>query len=129
MNIWWNDVDFALLLGYLIVGQGAATKCKTILEVFCHLREEEVVRPRNEGCVKGRVVSFGVGAVSFMATFATGGFLAPVTVPLFLTSCGTVMGCGIAESEISRGVMVKRLRRLDAFNDLVGRFPQLNALF
>jgi hypothetical protein len=129
INIWWNDVDFALLLGFLVVGQRAAAKCKSIFKVFRQLREEEVVKPRSEGCGKGSLTCWGIAVFSFAAMAVSGGALAPVTAPLFATACTTGLGCGVAASAIRYGEMKKRCRRFQACRDLVHSFPQLRTIF
>jgi hypothetical protein len=129
MNIWWNDVDFAVLLGFLVAGNRAAAKCKSMLNVFHELRYEEVVKPRSEGCVKGFMASWGVAMLSGVVTAASGGLAAPVTVPLFATAWATGMGCGIAGTAISKGEKAKRDRRAQACRDLLSRFPQLRLVF
>jgi hypothetical protein len=52
MNIWWNDVHFALLLAFLVAGHTATTKCKLILREFGQLRFEEVVKLRSNRCFR-----------------------------------------------------------------------------
>lgn len=129
MNIWWNDVDFAILLGLLVVGRRAAAKCKIILQTFHRLRYEDIVKPRADRCGAGFVTSWCVGMLSGIVTVATLGAAAPITGPLFVGAWSMGMGCGIAGVAISTGERAKWKRRVQAARDLAARIPQLREVF
>ncbi|KAH6856229.1 hypothetical protein B0I37DRAFT_71751 [Chaetomium sp. MPI-CAGE-AT-0009] len=47
-NIWWNDADFALALGYLLVDEGVESVCCDIMRRRNVLRKTEVIDRRNK---------------------------------------------------------------------------------
>ena len=123
-NIWWNDVDFALLLAYLVIGARTGTKCTTIMKRFNEMRYKEVIEPRGEACGKVFMACCWLGVVSSIA--ATGGLAAPL-VPVISTVTGfssiaTVLGLGVGGEQRFK-------QRQEACRNLVKRIPKLKGFF
>jgi hypothetical protein len=116
-NISWNDVDFAILLGSLVVGPKAMGRCRELFQAMETLRFEQFLVPRAQ-------LSAGfVTAVSAMAVLGTGGLAAPFVGPMVLGKFGA------SGAKISRRDQVIWDQRLDVSRDLGVRFPQLRDFF
>lgn len=124
MRIWWNDVDYALVLAALVVGYRADVPVGRIFELFRDLRISEVTRPRMSGCQTGATSAF----LGFAGTFLTGGLLAPLTLPMIVGGMATGMAFDISSTELRRGERSRWERRVQACRNLVRRFPQLEAV-
>jgi len=115
-NISWNDIDFALLLGILVVGPKVVEKCKELFQTMETLRFEQFLVPRAQ-------LSAGLAtAMGAMAILGTGGLAAPFLGPMVLGKFGASV------PRISRRDQVMWDQRLDAMRRLAEEFPQLRAL-
>lgn len=128
LNISWNDVDFAIILGLLVTGSCAVEKSKILFNAFWKLRVQQVLRPRLEVCDKPFKGAWSVGFASGLATVASLGLTAPVTIPLFLWSWGVAMGSGIAGFEMQRHDEAMLGKRIAACRKLRRQFPQLQPI-
>ncbi|KAK0639688.1 hypothetical protein B0T16DRAFT_247265 [Cercophora newfieldiana] len=124
-NISWNDVDFAILLGALmVVGPGdddaeaATSTCRELFYTMGTIRLEQFLVPRAQ-------LSAGFAtAVGVMAILGTGGLAAPLVGPMMLGKLGAAAGM----EKISRRDRVIWDQRLDKSRDLAVRFPQLRGV-
>lgn len=121
-NISWNDVDFAILLGALmVVGQedeAATRKCRELFHTMGTVRLEQFLVPRAQ-------LSAGFAtAAGVMAILGTGGLAAPLVGPMMLGKLGAAVGTG----KISRRDRAIWDQRLDKGRDLAIRFPQLRGV-
>lgn len=124
-NIWWNDVDFALLLAYLVVGARTGTKCAAIMKKFDLMRYKEVIEPREVACGKAFTAGWFLGStgIGLVAAAAGLGLVLPfigATTSFDLAATGVVLG--LCEVQSFR-------RRQEACRNLVQRIPKLNAFF
>ncbi|KAK4451051.1 hypothetical protein QBC34DRAFT_459627 [Podospora aff. communis PSN243] len=100
-NISWNDVDFAILLGALVVGPKATDKCGDLFQTMETLRLEQFLVPRAQ-------LSAGfVTAVSAMAILGTGGLAAPFVGPMVLGK----LGSGAKISRRDQAIWDQRMER------------------
>ncbi|OTA58444.1 hypothetical protein K449DRAFT_334693 [Hypoxylon sp. EC38] len=128
LNISWNDVDFAIILGLLVTGSCAAEKSKILFDAFWNLRVQQVLRPRSQACIKPFVGSWVIGFTSGLVTAATLGLAAPVTGPVFVGSWCAALGFGIAGTgmQIREEAMLRK--RNAACRKLLNQFPQLEPI-
>ncbi|KAM0187280.1 hypothetical protein ACHAPI_011193 [Fusarium lateritium] len=84
---YWNNIDFAIILAFLLVGNSSTDICKKIFDQFTSLRLQEA--QRNYDLNRSR---FGAGAA--VLTLLTGGLAAPLTIPM-------MMGASAAEMTMS----------------------------
>ncbi|KAL7922760.1 hypothetical protein ACQKWADRAFT_291308 [Trichoderma austrokoningii] len=107
----WDDVDFAAILAFLVMGPAAATKSAQIYRALCMLRADQAAIPRRDGPILD----------SFLIAAATGGLAAPLVLPL--------MAGGLAAAALkSRNNALPEQRR-KAYKSLMMQFPELKALF
>ncbi|KAK5999034.1 hypothetical protein PT974_01421 [Cladobotryum mycophilum] len=129
INMSWNDVDFAIILGLLTTGPRAAKKSKALLDIFNQLRTKQVFSARAQEASKGSLNCWWVGAASGIITVATLGAASPLTVPLFVGSWATGIGYNIAGVTIDQRNRSMLEKRTEACLRLCGRFPQLRGIF
>ncbi|RSL92039.1 hypothetical protein CEP52_014059 [Fusarium oligoseptatum] len=129
MNISWNDVDFAIILGFLVTGPQAAPRTMDLFTRFSILRIEQALEARQMVAGNGFMTCWCVGAAAGAVTFLTGGLAAPVTIPLFVGSGVTGMGFGVAGASISARDLNMWKKRIEWCQTLQRRFPQLEGLF
>ncbi|RSL45926.1 hypothetical protein CEP53_010548 [Fusarium sp. AF-6] len=127
-NISWNDVDFAIILGFLVTAPQAAQTTKDLFTCFSRLRMEQAQEGRVLVPMKGFFTCWCVCAAAGAVTVLTGGLAAPVTTPLFVGSNVTGMGFGFAGLAI--GVRDQNIweKRIEFFQALQRQFPQLEEL-
>ncbi|KAL7947965.1 hypothetical protein V8C42DRAFT_342952 [Trichoderma barbatum] len=108
----WDDVDFATILLFLVLGPAAGTKCAPFYQALCKLRAEQAQGPRR-------------GAPNldpFLIAAATGGLAAPFVLPLMAG------GWAAATAMKNRNGSMPDQRR-KAYRNLVVQFPELKVLF
>lgn len=112
MRTLWDDVDFAAILAFLVMGPATATKAAQIYRALCILRAEQAESPR----------AGGPNIESFLMAAATGGLAAPFVLPL--------MAGGLAAAAVmkNRNDALPEQRR-KAYKSLMMQFPELKALF
>jgi hypothetical protein len=128
MNICWNDVDFAIILGVLVAGPCAKEKLKLLFDAFLNLRIQQALKPRGQIGEKGFRTCWCVAAMGFVVTFATAGLAMPVTAPIIMGSCATGMGFSAAGSVINGRDAAMWNKRVAACRELHARFPQLDSI-
>ncbi|KAI1772032.1 hypothetical protein F4818DRAFT_454229 [Hypoxylon cercidicola] len=128
LNITWNDVEFAIILGLLVVGPPAVEKSKLLFEEFWKLKIRQAFRVRAEVAPKGFLSSWCVGASSAILIIGTGGLAAPIALPFFLGSCATGLGFGVAGCVLDCCHASKFQKRVSACQKLLRRFPQLDPI-
>lgn len=72
-NIWWNDADFALALGYLLVNDSVASVCRDIMQRRNELRRTEVAELRSPARMRTNLANLGLSVGTVMLTAMTGG--------------------------------------------------------
>ncbi|SPJ77929.1 uncharacterized protein FTOL_06352 [Fusarium torulosum] len=87
VNKYWNNIDFAIILAFLLVGTSSTNICKQIFGHFANLRIQEAQRTYDLNRSR-----FGAGAA--VLTLLTGGLAAPLTIPM-------MMGASAAEMPMS----------------------------
>lgn len=129
MHISWNDVDFAIILGFLVIGTQAADKSAMLFANFEQLRIEQVLVSIRKAPAKG-FMSFSFASVAAGAlTVATGGLAAALLVPIIFHSSVGSFGMGVIDAGVSvRDSYLWKTRRV-ACRDLVTQFEQLEVLF
>jgi hypothetical protein len=109
MRMLWDDVDFAAILGFLVMGPAATTKSIKIYQALCKLRAEQAESPRR-----------GAPTIDpFLIAAATGGLAAPFMLPL--------MAGGWAAMKNRNSAMPEQRRK--AYKSLTMQFPELKVLF
>ncbi|KAL6900198.1 hypothetical protein GGI43DRAFT_62105 [Trichoderma evansii] len=108
----WDDVDFAAILAFLVMGPATATKSAQIYRALCMLRADQA-----EVSKQG-----GPNIDSFLIAAATGGLAAPFVLPLMAG------GLAAAAMRNQRNAALPEQRR-KAYKSLMMQFPELNALF
>ncbi|KAM0248869.1 hypothetical protein ACHAQJ_009268 [Trichoderma viride] len=110
----WDDVDFAVILGFLVMGPGASTKSIKIYRALCKLRAEQAETPRR-----------GAPNIDpFLIAAATGGLAAPFVLPLLAGGWAAAM----KNRNLNGAAMMPEQRR-SAYKSLTMQFPELKALF
>ncbi|PNP39327.1 hypothetical protein TGAMA5MH_08745 [Trichoderma gamsii] len=111
MRMLWDDVDFAAILAFLVMGPSTAAKSAQIYRALCMLRADQA-----EVSKRG-----GPNIESLLVAAATGGLAAPFVLPL--------MAGGLAAAAMrSRNAALPEQRR-KAYKSLMMQFPELKALF
>lgn len=108
----WDDVDFAAILAFLVMGPATAAKSAQIYRALCMLRADQV-----EASKQG-----GPTIDSLLIAAATGGLAAPFVLPLMAG------GLAAAAMRNQRNAALPEQRR-KAYKSLMMQFPELNALF
>ncbi|KAK1252384.1 hypothetical protein MKX08_003571 [Trichoderma sp. CBMAI-0020] len=111
MRMLWDDVDFAAILAFLVMGPSAATKSAQIYRALCMLRADQAEVPKRGGPT----------IESFMIAAATGGLAAPFVLPLMAG------GLAAAAMRNRNGALPEQRRK--AYKSLMLQFPELKALF
>ncbi|KAH7150827.1 hypothetical protein DER46DRAFT_613920 [Fusarium sp. MPI-SDFR-AT-0072] len=111
VNIYWSDIDFAIILAFLLVGTSSIEICKTLFDQFSTLRVEKA--SRNKELNRTRL-----GAGAAVLTLLTGGLAAPITIPM-------MMGAEMTTSTHDRYLWGERMRMC---KELLGRYKQLEAI-
>ncbi len=128
-NIWWNDADFALALGYLLVGDGVGSVCQNIMRRRDELRKTEVTERRSEAWERGGLTGAGLFTGAFVLTALTGGAAIPVTGPLMAGSWALAAGSGATRETLRNAELTLWNRRREACGKLEEEFPPLKQLF
>ncbi|KAI8675580.1 hypothetical protein NCS57_00459600 [Fusarium keratoplasticum] len=118
MKISWNDVDFAIILGFLVTGPQAAQRTKNLFIRFSRLRINYLVG-------RGNVVRATPG----VATALTAGLAAAIVGPLFVAGWASAMGSGVDRHGISARDAAMWKRRIEWCQDIQHRFPRLEEFF
>ncbi|EEU37262.1 uncharacterized protein NECHADRAFT_78360 [Fusarium vanettenii 77-13-4] len=129
MKISWNDVDFAIILGFLNTGPQVTQRMKELFACFSRLRINQALAARANLSRKGFLACWCVSATAGAVTFLTGGLAAPITGPLFVGGCFSGLGVGLAGDSILAHDMKMWKRRIEGCQDLQRRFPQLEEIF
>ncbi|KAF4955343.1 hypothetical protein FSARC_11877 [Fusarium sarcochroum] len=114
IDIFWNNVDFTIILSFLLVGTSSTDICKKMFDQFASLRLEQAHRNKDMNRAQ-----LGAGAAIF--TLLTGGLAAPLTIPM-------MMGVEAAEKTMSRRDRFLWGERLSACQNLLSRFEKLSAI-
>ncbi|KAI8722688.1 hypothetical protein NCS52_00413200 [Fusarium sp. LHS14.1] len=117
MNISWNDVDFAIILGFLTTGPQATQRTKDLFTCFERLRIRQAPDLRFTMSAKRFMASWGVSMAAVAVTFLTGGSAAPITGPVIVGSWVSARDTAMWD------------RRMACCQDLQRRFPQLEEFF
>ncbi|UPK90794.1 hypothetical protein LCI18_001729 [Fusarium solani-melongenae] len=118
MNISWNDVDFAIILGFLVTGPQAAQRTKNLFIRFSRLRINYLVG-------RGNVVRATPG----VAAALTAAWVAAIAGPLFVVGSALAVGSGVDRHGISARDEAMWKRRIEWCKDIQHRFPQLEEFF
>ncbi|KAF4473323.1 hypothetical protein FAGAP_13241 [Fusarium agapanthi] len=110
-NIYWSDIDFAIIFAFLLVGTSSVDTCKKLLDQFSNLRVEKV--SRNKELNRTRL-----GAGAAVLTLLTGGLAAPITIPM-------MMGAEMTTSTRDQYLWSERTRMC---KELLGRYEKLEAI-
>lgn len=129
MNISWNDVDFAIILGFLVTGPRATQSTKDLFASFSRLRINQALAARGDFSRKGFLTCWCVSATAGAVTLLTGGLAAPITGPLFVGGCFSGLGFGFAGDAINARDVKMWKKRIEGCQDLQRRFPQLEGFF
>ncbi|KAI1023699.1 hypothetical protein LB505_011208 [Fusarium chuoi] len=111
INIYWSDIDFAILLAFLLVGTSSTGTCKKLFDQFSSLRVEKA--SRNKELNRTRL-----GAGAAVLTLLTGGLAAPITIPM-------MMGAEMTTSTHDRYLWSERMRMC---KQILGRYEKLEAI-
>ncbi|KAG9498297.1 hypothetical protein J7337_011194 [Fusarium musae] len=111
VNIYWSDIDFAIILAFLLVGTSSTDICKKLFDQFSNLRVEKA--SRNKELNRTRL-----GAGAAVLTLLTGGLAAPITIPM-------MMGAEMTTSTHDRYLWSERMRMC---KELLGRHEKLEAI-
>lgn len=111
MRMLWDDVDFAAILAFLVMGPATASKSAQIYRALCMLRADQAEVPRRGGPILD----------SFLIAAATGGLAAPFVLPL--------MAGGLAAAAMRGRSDALPEHRRKAYKSLMMQFPELKALF
>lgn len=112
VNTYWNDVDYAILLSFLLVGKSSTEICKKMFDHFANLRVEYA--QRNTDLNRSR-------AGAALLTLLTGGLAAPVTIPM-------MMGAGDAAMTMSANDRYLWGERNNMCKELMARHKELEAI-
>ncbi|KAF5686379.1 hypothetical protein FCIRC_2935 [Fusarium circinatum] len=111
VNIYWSDIDFAIIFAFLLVGTSSVDTCKKLVDQFSNLRVEKA--SRNKELNRTRL-----GAGAAVLTLLTGGLAAPITIPM-------MMGAEMTTSTHDRYLWSERTRMC---TELLGRYENLKAI-
>ncbi|KAF4949948.1 hypothetical protein FGADI_8549 [Fusarium gaditjirri] len=111
VNIYWSDIDFAIILAFLLVGASSVDMCKKLFDQFSNMRVEKA--SRNKELNRTRL-----GAGAAVLTLLTGGLAAPITIPM-------MMGAEMTTSTHDRYLWSERMRMC---KELLGSYQQLEAI-
>ncbi|KAJ4123983.1 hypothetical protein NW765_007029 [Fusarium oxysporum] len=111
VNIYWSDIDFAIIFSFLLVGSSSIEICKKLFDQFSTLRAEKA--SRNKELNRTRL-----GAGAAVLTLLTGGLAAPITIPM-------MMGAEMTMSTHDRYLWGERTRMC---KEILGRYEQLEAI-
>jgi hypothetical protein len=129
-NIWWNDADFALVLGYLLVDNDlAASACRDIMRRRDELRRTDVTERRGKAWERNGLAGTGLFAGAFVLTAVTGGAAIAVTGPLMAGSWALAAGSGATAHTLREAESGLWDRRRAACGKLEEQFPRLQQLF
>jgi hypothetical protein len=109
VNTYWNDVDYAILFAFLLVGKSSTDICKKMFDHFANLRVEYA--QRNTDLNRSR-------AGAALLTLLTGGLAAPVTIPM-------MMGAGDAAMTMSANDRYLWGERMNMCKGLLERYKEL----
>ncbi|GKU06848.1 hypothetical protein FLAG1_08028 [Fusarium langsethiae] len=112
VNTYWNDVDYAILFAFLLVGKSSTDICKKMFDHFANLRVEYA--QRNTDLNRSR-------AGAALLTLLTGGLAAPVTIPM-------MMGAGDAAMTMSANDRYLWGERMNMCKGLLERYKELAAI-
>ena len=112
--MFWNNVDFAIILGFLLVGTSSADICKKMFDQFASLRLEQA--QRNKTLNRSHL-----GAGAAILTLLSGGLAAPLTIPM-------MMGVEAAETTMSRRDRYLWGERTKVCKELLSRYESLSAI-
>ncbi|RGP81406.1 hypothetical protein FLONG3_551 [Fusarium longipes] len=112
VNTYWSDVDYAIILAFLLVGKSSADVCKKMFDHFANLRVEHA--QRNTDLNRSR-------AGAALLTLLTGGLAAPVTIPM-------MMGAGDAAMTMSANDRYLWGERMNMCKELLDRYKELAAI-
>ncbi|KAF5026413.1 hypothetical protein F66182_1478 [Fusarium sp. NRRL 66182] len=107
-NIYWNNIDFAIIFGFLLVGASSTEICKKMLDQFASLRIEQAQRNKRSR----------LGAGAAVLTLLTGGLAAPITIPM-------MMGVGATEMTMPKRDRLLWEERTSMCEKLSDRYEQL----
>jgi hypothetical protein len=111
VNIYWSDIDFAIIFAFLLVGTYSVDICKKLFDQFSNLRVEKA--SRNKELNRTRL-----GAGAAVLTLLTGGLAAPITIPM-------MMGAEMTTSTHDRYLWGERMRMC---KELLGKHEQLEGV-
>ncbi|KAF9777080.1 hypothetical protein IL306_004648 [Fusarium sp. DS 682] len=111
VNIYWSDIDFAIIFAFLLVGTSSIDICKKLFNQFANIRVEK--SSRNKDLNRARL-----GAGAAVLTLLTGGLAAPITIPM-------MMGAEMTTSTHDRYLWGERMSMCQ---ELLGRYEQLAAI-
>lgn len=111
VNIYWSDIDFAIIFAFLLVGTSSTEICKKLFDQFSNLRVEKA--SRNKELNRTRL-----GAGAAVLTLLTGGLAAPITIPM-------MMGAEMTTSTHDRYLWSERMRMC---KELLGRYEKLEVI-
>jgi hypothetical protein len=112
MRMLWDDVDFAAILAFLVMGPSTATKSAQIYRALCMLRADQAEVSKRSG----------PNIEALLVAAATGGLAAPFALPL--------MAGGLAAAAMrNRNAAALPEHRRKAYKSLMMQFPELGALF
>ena len=128
MWIWWNDVDYALILAALVIGPRSYFPIKQLFKTFDRLRKTELTGPRQGRCATATAAGAGMSELGTFVSMASAGILAPVALPLMAAGTATFAFSSLIKSSISSGERGKQQRRDEACRRLIQHYPQLEAV-
>ncbi|EHK22721.1 uncharacterized protein TRIVIDRAFT_53979 [Trichoderma virens Gv29-8] len=112
MRMHWEDVDFAVIFAFLVMGPALRTRCVQVYRALCKLRSEQA-----EGSRRG-----APNIDPLLIAAATGGLAVPFVLPL--------MASGLVAAAVTKnrnGDMPEQRRK--AYRSLMTRFPEVKMLF
>lgn len=112
LRMLWDDVDFAVILGLLVLGPAAATRSVKIYRALCKLRAEQAEVTRRSA----------PSLDPFLIAAATGGLAAPFVLPLMAGGWAAAVAM-----KNRNGAMPEQRRK--AYRSLMTQFPELKVLF
>ncbi|KAL7965757.1 hypothetical protein HDV63DRAFT_217928 [Trichoderma sp. SZMC 28014] len=111
MRMLWDDVDFAAILAFLVMGPSTATKSAQIYRALCMLRADQAEVSKRSG----------PNIEALLVAAATGGLAAPFALPL--------MAGGLAAAAMRNRNAALPEHRRKAYQSLMMQFPETKALF
>ncbi|EFX06567.1 hypothetical protein CMQ_6888 [Grosmannia clavigera kw1407] len=120
-KISWNDVDFAIILGFLVTGPQATTTCKALFSHFSQMRIDQALIPRRND-------AFGLSMAALGATILTGGLATPITAPMIVGGLLPVMDTGSDKSLSPRDAAMWQHREASC-QRLLSQFHELRSVF